>query len=223
MEKKLNSGPSPYLSGRREWEERYGDHVSSARNWRLVAFISLIIALIATGGAIYLAGKKEVVPYIVEVDRTGEIQQIQQATTTNNAIQEKMILASLARFVSKVRNVVLDAQMQRQNVLEAYVYLRKNTPAFTKITEFFQGNDPFIRAQRETVFIKIIRIMPLKDKAYQIEWKETIMDRKTGETTQEEKFKIVAFVTLSPPQSEEAILKNPIGLIINDLNWSKEI
>ena len=223
MSKKTKSIPSPYVAVRREWEERYGGYVSAAKAWKITTFISLTIALVATAGAIYLAGQKEVVPYIVEIDKTGLVQQVQQAGTVDQATQDKIITAQLASFVEKVRNVVLDIRIQRKNVYDAYVYLRKNTPAYTKVTQFYRKHDPFTRAKTETVFVEIVRIMPLKDKAYQIEWRETVMDRKTGQTKNVYNYKLIAYISLSPPSDEAAILKNPIGLIINDLNWSKEI
>jgi type IV secretion system protein VirB5 len=223
MNKNKKSPASPYLDGRQEWEERYGSFVSSAKSWKITAFLSLSIALVSTVGAIYLASQKEVVPYIVEIDKTGLVQQTQRANTTDKATEDRIITAQLALFVEKVRNVVLDVRLQRKNVMDSYVYLQKNTPAFTKITEYFRKNDPFERARKETVFVEILRILPLKDKAYQVEWRETVMDRQTGQTNNTYNYKLVAYITLSPPDDEAAILKNPIGLIINDLNWSKEI
>ena len=107
--------------------------------------------------------------------------------------------------------------------MTVYVYLQKNTPAFTKITEFFRKNDPFERARTETVFTEIINILPLKENAYQVEWRETVMDRKTGKTKEVISYKLVAYTSVATPTSEADILKNPIGLIINDLNWSKEL
>ncbi len=223
MSEKTKSIPSPYLAARREWEERYGGFVSAAKAWKITTFVSLLIALVATAGAIYLAGQKEVVPYIVEIDKTGLVQHVQAAGTADQATQDKIITAQLASFVEKVRNVVLDIRIQRKNVYDAYVFLRRNTPAYTKVTQFYRKNDPFSRAKTETVFVEIVRIMPLKDKAYQIEWRETVMDRKTGQTKNVYNYKLIAYITLSPPSDEAAILKNPIGLVINDLNWSKEI
>jgi len=43
---------TPYLAARREWNERYGDHVKSAHQWRLAAFGSIAIALASVGGLV---------------------------------------------------------------------------------------------------------------------------------------------------------------------------
>ena len=36
---------NPYLAARREWDERYGDHIVRARNWRTMAALCGVIAL----------------------------------------------------------------------------------------------------------------------------------------------------------------------------------
>ena len=38
---------NPYLAARREWDERYGDLLTRARNWRTVAVICALVALVA--------------------------------------------------------------------------------------------------------------------------------------------------------------------------------
>lgn len=40
---------NPYLAARHEWDERYGDLVTRAKNWRTMALVSGLIALVATG------------------------------------------------------------------------------------------------------------------------------------------------------------------------------
>lgn len=217
------SEKSPYLDARREWEERYGNFVSSAHTWKIAAFISLLIALVATVGAIYLATQKTVTPYIVEVDKLGAIVQVKRADTPDQETIQKIIISQLATFVEKARDVVLDARLQRQNVLDAYVFIKKNTPAHTKLTDFYKKNDPFERAQTETVYIEIINVLSLKDNAYHVEWKETVMDRQSGQTQKVNNYKLITYITLATPNDVASIIKNPIGLIINDFNWSKEI
>lgn len=220
---KIDVGSSPYLEARREWEERYGSYLSSAKTWRITAFVCLVTTLIATAGTICIAWQKEVTPYIVEVDKLGAILQVKRADTPNQATVQRVVTAQLADFVKKTRGVVLDARLQRENIFKVYAYLQKNTPAFTKVTGFFKANDPFERAKKETVFAEILNVLPLKDNAYQIEWRETVMDRQSGQTLTVTNYKLVAYTTVSPPNDEASILKNPMGLIINDLNWSKEI
>jgi type IV secretory pathway TrbF-like protein len=62
---------SPYLAARREWDERYGNLITRAKNWRTAAFLALLVAIAETGGLIALALKNKTVPYVVAVDNLG--------------------------------------------------------------------------------------------------------------------------------------------------------
>src|SRR5437879_12309110 len=62
---------NPYLAARKEWDERYGDLISRARNWRAAFFVAAVIALLAVGGMIVIARQARVIPYVVAVDSLG--------------------------------------------------------------------------------------------------------------------------------------------------------
>ena len=62
---------NPYLAARREWDERYGDLVTRARNWRTMAALCSLIALVATAGIVWLSARSRVVPFVVLVDNLG--------------------------------------------------------------------------------------------------------------------------------------------------------
>ena len=63
---------NPYLSARREWNERYGDYIARARNWRRAAFAALAVSLVLAIGVAWQAAQSKVVPYVVEVDKLGD-------------------------------------------------------------------------------------------------------------------------------------------------------
>lgn len=62
---------NPYLAARQEWSERYGSYVRAASAWRAVGILSLAMAVIGFGYALYLSTQVKLVPYIVEVDKLG--------------------------------------------------------------------------------------------------------------------------------------------------------
>ena len=41
---------NPYTAARQEWDERYGDLISRAKNWRLIAFLSMSTTLVCVTG-----------------------------------------------------------------------------------------------------------------------------------------------------------------------------
>lgn len=62
---------NPYLAARREWDERYGDQIARARNWRAMAFLCVFVAVIAASGVVWLATRSRVVPFVVVTDNLG--------------------------------------------------------------------------------------------------------------------------------------------------------
>src|SRR3954462_15247148 len=68
---KNRTSHNPYLAARREWDERYGDQITRARNWRTIALLCSVTALVACSGMIWLAAHSRVVPFVAVVDGLG--------------------------------------------------------------------------------------------------------------------------------------------------------
>src|ERR1700691_3012429 len=67
----MDSFHNPYLAARREWDERYGDLITRAKNWRWMAASCSLIALVATAGIVWLSTRSHVVPFVVLVENLG--------------------------------------------------------------------------------------------------------------------------------------------------------
>jgi type IV secretory pathway TrbF-like protein len=98
---------NPYLAARREWDERYGDLVTRARNWRTIAVLCALIALIASGGMVWLSTKSRVVPFVVAIDHLGRPVASGIADQTS-ATDDRLKRASILNWVENVRTVTTD-------------------------------------------------------------------------------------------------------------------
>ena len=58
-------GHNPYLDARREWDERYGDALARASNWRRAAFAALAVALVAVVGIAHIGAQSKIEPYVI--------------------------------------------------------------------------------------------------------------------------------------------------------------
>lgn len=219
---KSNSFPeNPYLSARLEWNERYGSFVREARVWRAVALLSLCLATIGFGYALFLSQTTRLVPYIVEIDRlgspvaTGVPEQIKYA-------DQRVVRAILGNFISSFRSVTPDAVVQKQYIDRTYAHLRTSDPSTEKINAWFRANSPFEAAKRVTVSVEVSSIVALSDQTYQIDWREFERDRK-GRETASRRFRAIASVTLTEPQDEAVIRLNPIGLYLRDFDWTAQL
>lgn len=212
---------NPYLAARQEWNERYGSYVRAASAWRLVGITSLLMAVIGVSYALYQSTQVKLVPYIVEVDKLGAAtsagfpQQIEYA-------DPRVVRATLGSFVANFRSVTPDAVVQKQYVDRTYALLRTSDPATEKVNAWFRSNSPFDRARTMTVAIEVTNIVPLSNQSFQVDWTEYERDRQ-GKETGVRRYRGIATVTLTPPQDEAVIRLNPIGLYLQDFDWTAQL
>lgn len=212
---------NPYLAAREEWSERYGSYVKAAAAWRIVGILGLAMAVIGFSYAMYLSTQVRLVPYIVEVDKLGTPiaagfpEQIEYADA-------RVVRATLANFVASFRSISPDAVVQKQYIDRTYALLRTSDPSTQKINSWFRGNSPFEKAKSSTVAIEVNNVVALSNQTYQIDWTEYERDRK-GKESGTRRFRGIATVTLTTPQDEAIIRINPIGLYVQDFDWTAQL
>ncbi|KQT22665.1 MULTISPECIES: conjugal transfer protein TrbF [Hyphomicrobiales] len=212
---------NPYLAARQEWNERYGSYVKAAAAWRIVGITGMALAVIATSYALYQSTQVKLVPYIIEVDKLGSAvtagfpQQIEYADA-------RVVRATLAGFVSNFRSVSPDTAVQKQYIDRTYALLRTADPATEKVNAWFRANSPFNKARTATVSIEVSNVVALSNQSYQIDWAEIERDRR-GKELSTRRFRGVATVVLTPPQDEQTIRLNPIGLYLRDFDWTAQL
>lgn len=212
---------NPYLAARQEWNERYGSYIKAAQSWRIVGVTGMAMAIIGFSYALYQSTQVKLVPYIVEVDKLGTSvvagypRQIEYA-------DPRVVRAALGSFITSFRSITPDAVVQKQYIDRTYALLRTSDAATEKVNAWFRGNSPFERAKTSTVAIEVNNVVALSNQSYQIDWTEFERDRK-GKETATRRFRGVATVTLTPPQDEEIIRLNPIGLYLRDFDWTAQL
>jgi len=212
---------NPYLAARYEWNERYGSYVRSATTWRTVGLISMTMAVIGFGYALYQSTQVKLVPYIVEVDQLGNSvsggfpAQIEYA-------DERVVRAMLGQWVSHFRSITPDTVVQTGYINRTYAMLRRQDPSTEKVNAWFRNNSPFDLARTKTVSVEVNNVVALSNQSYQIDWTEIERDR-SGKEIGTRRWRGVATVTLSPPQDEAIIRLNPIGLYLADFDWTAQL
>lgn len=210
-----------YLAARQEWSERYGSYVKAAAAWRTVGILSLVMAIIGFSYAMYLSTQVKLVPYIVQVDKLGTPvaagfpEQIEYADA-------RVVRAMLGNFVTNFRSISPDAVVQKQYIDRTYALVRTADPSTQKINSWFRGNSPFEKAKTSTVAIEVNNIVALSNQTYQIDWSEYERDRK-GKEIGTRRFRGIATVALTAPQDEAIIRLNPIGLYVQDFDWTAQL
>jgi len=209
---------TPYQRAGQLWDERIGSARVQAKNWRLVSFGTLGIALLLGGGMLWQASQSRVTPFVVQVDKFGAVQAIGPAIQ-NYSPTDAEIAWYLARFITDVRSLSLDPVVVRHNWLEAYDYATDHGAIF--LNQYAQANDPFKAVGERTVSVQITSVVRASDNSFQVKWTEQIFEHDALART--EHWTAILSVVTKQPTTAEILNKNPLGLYVNGVNWSREL
>ena len=210
---------NPYLAARREWDERYGEFITRARNWRTVAMISALGALLATGGMVWLSAKSHVVPFVVLIDSLGRPVASGLAEQTSVG-DDRLRRAVLQDWLEGLRMVTTDGIAQRRAINRVYAHIASGTNAQAFISEFYRNDPPFKRAQTGSVSVEVKSVLPTSDRSFEVDWIETSRDL-YGNVNSTDHWKGSFTVALNPPTEERQARINPLGLYVTAASWAK--
>ena len=187
---------NPYISARREWNERYGDYVAQAKNWRIAALLSGITAAVAVAGVVYIGAQSKFVPYVVAVDKHGSAVAAGIAERAS-AVDPRVVRALIGRFITDLRGVISDQQAEKAAIDRVYSMLPSGAASTTIISEQFKTNSPFARAATETISVKAESILPISDKSWQVDFRETARSP-NGLLLSKKRYRATLITELSP-------------------------
>lgn len=212
----------PYLAARKEWTERYGDHISRARNWRGMAFLVGVFAVFSVGLNIYQVTRDQFRAYPVLIDDRGNTIAAGLAPQLSPLQLDRVKRATLEDFIRNLRSVTTDGVAQRHYIESAYAHIAKGSAAQAFVNEFYAARPPFERAEEETVTVQVHSVLPIGDKTLQVEWTEVARD-KQGATHAATRWRASVGTAVSPPQDEVTARANPLGLYATSISWSEVV
>ena len=193
---------NPYLAARKEWDERYGEFITRARNWRTVALISGLVALLATGGLVWLTARSHVIPFVVFIDSLGR--------PVASALAEQTYVGD-----DRLRRAVIQRAIDR-----VYAHIASGTSAQAFISEFYRNDPPFKRAQTDTVSVEVKSVLPTSDRTFEVDWIETARDL-YGNVKSSDHWKGSFTIALNAPTEERQARVNPLGVYVTAASWAK--
>ncbi len=209
---------TPYQRVGQVWDERLGASRTQARNWRLMALASLGLSMLMGTGLVWQAGRSSITPYVVEVDKQGDVRAVGAASEAYTPT-DAQIANHLARFISDVRALPLDPIIVRQDWLEAYDYATDRGAAV--LNEYARANDPFAKVGKQSAAVEITSVVRASPGSFQVRWIERRYENGTLAVT--ERWTAILSIVLQPPGNEAQLRKNPLGIYVNGLSWSREL
>ena len=207
-----------YQAAGQAWDERIGSARVQARNWRLMSFGCLALALLMAGGLIWRSSQSIVTPYVVEVDRSGEVRAVGEAALPYRPT-DAQIAFHLAHFITDVRSLAIDPVVVRQSWLAAYDYTT-DQGAMT-LNEFARASDPFARVGQVSVAVEVTSVVRASENSFQVRWIERSYTH--GALSGTERWTAIITLVIQAPRTEERLRRNPLGIYVNGLSWSKEL
>lgn len=209
---------TPYQKAAQLWDERIGSSRLQARNWRLMAFGCLMLSAGLAAGVVWQSAQSRVTPYVVEVDTLGEVRAVGPAIRLYQP-KDAQIAWYLARFINNVRSISIDPVLVRQNWLEAYDFATGKAALF--LSDYARQNDPFAGVGTHSVSVQVTSVVRASDASFQVKWTEESYDR--GSLIDTTRWTGILTTIIEPPFIEDDLRKNPLGLFVSAIAWSREL
>jgi type IV secretion system protein VirB5 len=163
---------TPYQKAAQVWDDRIGSARVQARNWRLMAFGSLILSAF-----------------------------------------------HWARFIEDVRGLPADAVVLRQDWLRAYDFTTDRGAA--ALNDYARVNDPFANLGKVQIAVEISSVIRASPESFRVAWIERRYDN--GQLAATERWTAILTIVIETPRDADRLRKNPLGVYVNAISWSKEV
>lgn len=209
---------TPYQRAGQAWDDRIGSARVQARNWRIMALGELLLIVGLSGALAWMGTRGTVVPWIVQVDKIGRAQAIGPAESGHRA-SDPEIAWHLGHFIEQVRSVPVDPIVLREDWLAAYDFTTDRGAA--ALNDFARVNDPFSRIGKEQVAVDISSVIRASPDSFRVAW----IERRylNGQLATTERWTAILTVVVRPPTDVESLRRNPLGIYIHAINWSREL
>lgn len=209
---------TPYQRASQVWDERIGSARVQARSWRYAFFGALGLSGALTAALIWQNARGTIVPWVVEVDRLGEARSVAPAEAGFNP-SDPQIAFHLARFIEHVRALPDDPVVVRTNWLRAYDFVSDR--GALALNDHARSNDPFAMVGREQVAVDVTSVIRASPQSFRVAWTERRY--RDGALAGTSRWTAILGVAVQPPRTPDALSKNPLGILVTSINWSKEL
>lgn len=210
-------------NARREFSGAFADLARGKRNWQLMAFGLAALAGTLTVAYVQLANSVRIVPYIVQVDKLGQIAAAGVAEPIHTPDQ-RLIVGQLAQFIRAIRTVLpaAAAAAQAKILQRGYAFAGPEAAAF--LNDYFAApqHDPRVlggHLTREVEIASVLRV-PRSD-TWKIQWTEHEIPLQGGEPPRTVAWESYVTIKFAPPASTDVVQDNPLGLYVTSISWAQ--
>ncbi|MGY3461746.1 type IV secretory pathway TrbF-like protein [Bradyrhizobium sp. LM3.4] len=142
---------------------------------------------------------------------------LRQMPATNRRTPQ--VAFHLARFIEHVRGLPMDAIVLRENWLRAYDFMTDRGAA--ALNDYARNNEPFAKLGKTQVAIEVSSVIRASPESFRLAWIERRYDN--GQLAATERWSAILAIVVETPRDLDRLRKNPLGIYVNAINWSKEL
>ncbi len=221
-ERSVENGPTdlqnPYVlgaSGKKAWDDRYGNMSNAVRNWQWAFAGAMAVLFIAVGAMAKMSMESKVQPFVVETSLGMPVSIKAMTSISNN--DQKLINYAINQFIINARSVLSDSQAEKSQLDKVYAYSSNSTIAF--LADYYQTNNPFKLASQYTVSVNIVHTLPISQHTWQVTWDEVKRSASSGQVVDTTRWTADVTYQLSDVDPSR-INDNPFGLYVTQLSWT---
>jgi type IV secretion system protein VirB5 len=183
-----------------------------------MAFGSLLLSASLSAALVWKSMSGSIVPWVVQVDRLGQAQAIAPAVADYQPNDPQMAFY-LAHFIEQVRSIPVDPIIVRQNWLRAYDFTTQG--GALALNDYARANDSFAKIGKQQIAIEVSSVIRASPSSFRVAWIERrYQDGSLADTA---RWSAIVTVVVQQPRDADTLKKNPLGIYINAINWSKEL
>jgi type IV secretion system protein TrbF len=207
---------TPYRLAQQEWDMRIGTSRAQARNWRVCALLTLLIAAALAWGLVFVLTSHKEKIFIAEVTKEGRVVNISPLVVRYNPTEAQKEYF-VTHFIELVKTLMLDPVAVKRNWINAYDFLSNR--GGERLNAYFKQTNPAEFLGKKTITVQIIDVNPVSANTIHVTWVETAINA-NGQEEGKKKYSGVFTIVLKQPVTREQILRNPLGIYIVDFNIS---
>ena len=209
---------TPYQRAGQVWDERIGSARVQAKNWRLAFFARPRAEWRPRRRSRLAVGAQHDHP-LGGAGRQARPGADGRAGDRRLPSNRPEIAWHLARFITEVRGIPADPVVLRQDWLAAYNYVTDK--GALALNDYARSNDPFSKVGKTQISVEVASVIRASDDSFRVEWVEhRYVDNALAST---ERWSAILTIVVQPPTDADRLKKNPLGVYVHALNWSKEL
>ena len=216
------------IAGEQAFFQLWGGLLRERQYWILAALASLAVNGILTLAFIGFASQAKITPYIVEVNRHGTPVAFGPAERIKT-VDDRIVMGEVSRFIVRLRTVTSDPVILQSLFAEAYAYLSERQPdAKLYLDGYFARNDPRVLARSYLRSVDVESVFRMPDSepkkgssTWRVRWSERYLPVGIGGSGYEEEWEGFVTVKIDPPEDEERLRRNPVGIYVTHITWAQ--